>query len=399
MKVVRQLHRQGYQALLAGGCVRDMLLGKIPHDYDIATNATPQAVQELFRRTINVGAKFGVVIVLIQTRKIEVATFRSDAQYHDGRHPQKVVFTDARHDAERRDFTINGMFLDPITDEVIDYVGGLADLEKQVIRAIGDPDQRFAEDHLRMLRAIRFASRLGFKIIPKTKKAIETHARKLNRISAERIAGELERILADPNRHNGVILAKKTGLLPVIFKNIDMHHLEVGTCVLQHLPKRASFTLSLAALMSKCPPKDVTRFCRELKTSNELRNHVVWLIENTPILLDAIPIPSRGQLKRWLSQPLFELLITLITATLKADSLSGAPLRKLRRQIHQLGDEPIAPPKLLNGHELITLGSPTGYILGELTEELYLAQLENHVKTKTQARDWAKRWLEKHKKT
>ncbi|MCP4713124.1 MAG: CCA tRNA nucleotidyltransferase, partial [Planctomycetes bacterium] len=196
--VIKQLRRQGYQALLAGGCVRDMLLGHLPKDYDVATNATPDTVAEMFPRTLTIGAQFGVVVVLNGSRQIEVATFRSDLSYSDGRRPDKIVYTDARTDAERRDFTINGMFYDPIDKKVIDYVAGQKDLKKQVIRAIGDPIARFNEDHLRMLRAIRFACRLNFSIEPATWKAIIKLAPKIKRVSPERISGELENILVDP---------------------------------------------------------------------------------------------------------------------------------------------------------------------------------------------------------
>ena len=395
LKVVKQLHNANYEALLAGGCVRDMLLRQNPHDYDVATNATPEAVTQLFPRTLTVGAQFGVVVVLLGARQVEVATFRSESVYTDGRRPDNVVFTDARHDAERRDFTINGMFFDPLGEQVIDYVGGQADLAAGIVRAIGSADERFAEDHLRMLRAVRFACRLGFEIAEDTWQAVRKHAPKISRISRERIAGELERILADPNRSRGVRLAIDSGLLRHILPRVTQQQLECGLAVLTQLPQRVSYALALAALLVECEAAEVSTICRDLRSSNELRKHTTWLVENRPVLLDTIPL-SRGRLKRWLSRPLFDSLLQLIKAWLRSNGQPETVLRKLRLQIHELGDEPISPPRLLDGHALIHLGATSGPVVGQLIEELYLAQLENEVTTKEQARAWARDWLGRH---
>lgn len=396
LRVVRRLHEAGYQALLAGGCVRDVLLGRRPHDYDVATNATPPTVAELFPRSLTVGAKFGVVIVRVGGREVEVATFRSEAGYADGRRPDRVVFTDARQDALRRDFTINGMFLDPVRDEVIDYVGGRADLEKGVIRAIGKPQERFGEDHLRMLRAVRFAARLDFAIDPATWRAMCDHADKLGRISAERIGMELEYILTDPSRGRGGRLLLDAGFAGTIFPGMEPSKLEAGLKVLQAWPRRIGFGPALAALLCYAKLEQVNKVCRHLKTSNNIRHQAVWLVTNQDKLLDAMPI-SKGPLKKWLAEPLFEMLMRLLRCRLKTEGRSQIVLRQLQRQIHALGDEPIAPPPLLDGHELMQLGCPAGPLLGLLAEELYLAQLENHVTTKPQARHWAEEWLRGHR--
>ncbi|MEP0842429.1 MAG: CCA tRNA nucleotidyltransferase, partial [Phycisphaerae bacterium] len=194
-RIVRALKDAGHQALWAGGCVRDMLLGREPSDIDIATSATPEQIMALFKPTRKVGVQFGVVLVRKAGHWFEVATFRRDVNYADGRRPEQVVFTDAREDALRRDFTINGLFYDPITGQVIDYVGGQEDLRAGLVRAIGDPAQRFAEDHLRLLRAARFAARLGFQIEASTAEAVRAHAADLVRISPERIREELEKML------------------------------------------------------------------------------------------------------------------------------------------------------------------------------------------------------------
>ena len=197
--VVGTLRAAGHVAYFAGGCVRDTLLGRVPKDYDVATDAPPDRVRRLFRNTQAVGAAFGVVLVRVRRTPIEVATFRTDGAYTDGRRPDSVRFATAEEDAKRRDFTINGLFLDPMTNEVIDHVGGRADLDAKLIRAIANPDERFAEDHLRLLRAIRFAARLGFEIEPATADAIRRHAGELSRISPERVTDELRRILCSPS--------------------------------------------------------------------------------------------------------------------------------------------------------------------------------------------------------
>lgn len=212
--IARKLIRAGHVALLAGGCVRDLLLGREPQDYDVATDAPPARVGELFHPTRLVGARFGVVLVLRNRQWIEVATFRSDGPYLDGRHPTQVHFTDAHEDARRRDFTVNGMFLDPLKRTVIDYVDGQADLQAGLIRAIGDPTARFDEDQLRLLRAVRFAARLAFTIEPQTLTAIQANAAKLASVAPERVREELEKMLVHPQRRQAFRLLRETGLLP-----------------------------------------------------------------------------------------------------------------------------------------------------------------------------------------
>ncbi len=211
--IVRRLRDAGHAAYYAGGCVRDMLRGVEPKDYDIATSARPEEVQRLFPRTVAVGAHFGVICVLDEGLQFEVATFRSDGAYIDGRHPEAVTFSSPQADAERRDFTINGMFYDPIASEVIDFVGGRADLERRLLRAIGDAPSRFREDRLRMLRAVRFATALEFDIDPATWEALQKQAAEIHSVSAERIREELVRIFLSPNRVRGLDLLDQSGLL------------------------------------------------------------------------------------------------------------------------------------------------------------------------------------------
>src|SRR3954469_4688219 len=214
--IVRKLRAAGHTAYFAGGCVRDLLRGQIPKDIDIATDARPEVVQKIFPHTYAVGAHFGVIVVLENEFQFEVATFRSDGAYIDGRHPVEVHFATAEEDAARRDFTINGMFFDPEKDEVIDFVGGRADLERRLIRAIGDPAKRFDEDRLRMLRAVRFATVLGFEIDEKTWKAIVASAATVTQISSERIRDELVKIFLSPNRTRGWDLLDQSGLMRAV---------------------------------------------------------------------------------------------------------------------------------------------------------------------------------------
>src|SRR5438045_7923215 len=220
-KVAVRLREQGYIAYFAGGCVRDMVRGLTPKDYDIATDARPETVQALFPRTYAVGAHFGVIIVVEDDFQFEVATFRSDDAYVDGRHPSAVHFSSPEEDAERRDFTINGMFYDPVAERVIDFVGGRADIEAKLVRAIGDPAQRFAEDRLRMLRTVRFATVLDYKIDQQTWEALTANAAAIGEISAERIRDELVKIFLSPNRVRGWDLLDQSGLLRTILPELD----------------------------------------------------------------------------------------------------------------------------------------------------------------------------------
>src|SRR5207253_3745413 len=268
ISVVRRLQEAGHQALWAGGCVRDERLGLTPKDYDVATDARPEEVRRLFRRTVAVGMSFGVIEVLgprtdAGMLKVQVATFRSDGAYSDGRHPDAVVFSSAREDALRRDFTINGMFFDPIDNQLIDYVGGQEDLQAKLLRAIGDPTARFAEDKLRLLRAVRFATRFDLALDPATEQAIRAMADQVTVVSAERIAEELRRLIVYPQRSRGVNLLYQTGLAAAVLPDLlPTMGLPQGPpsaptgdlwdhvlAVLDHLGPTPSFPLAFAALL------------------------------------------------------------------------------------------------------------------------------------------------------
>jgi len=399
IEVVRRLHEHGFQALFAGGCVRDMLLGRSAKDYDVATDAEPADVVRLFRRTLKVGAQFGVVVVLLRGRQVEVATFRSEAGYEDGRHPDDVRFTSAAEDASRRDFTINGMFYDPLKDEVIDYVDGRADLARRTIRTIGDAQERFGEDYLRILRAVRFSTQLGFEVEPKTYAAIGRNAPNIARISGERVAIELEQILVHPNRAAGIAMLMETGLVSAIFPGLEGEKTERSAAVPARLRKRVDLPLALAAFFAGCPTPFAMDKCKVLKLSNKQTRHTQFLLTHRGRLLGADM--SLAQLKKLLAQPYFRDLYELERAIQRAEaSRDGlAALRRLRRRIRDLGDIDVKPKPLLNGHDLIRLGAVSGPSLGQLVEELYVAQLEGDVKTRGEAERWAEAWLQRHRST
>ena len=394
IKIIKKLKLSGFEALLAGGCVRDMLLKRPAKDYDVATSAEPADVIRFFKRTLKVGAKFGVVMVLIDRTQVEVATFRTESGYTDGRHPANVKFATAAEDASRRDFTINGMFYDPLKKKVIDYVNGRADLKKQLIRTIGRPAERFGEDYLRMLRAVRFSTQLGFRIEPKTFSAIKKNAKNIHSISGERIAMELEAVLVNPNRSAGASMLVESGLAKVIFPGITPQQVNLATKVLAQLRKKTDFPLALGCLLAGCTTEFAIEKCRILKLSRNQSKHIKFLLTNRGRLLD--DKMSLAQLKLIASEPYFEDLYEFQKSIQKASSKSIGPLIKLRKRIKALGDIELRPKPLLDGHELIRLGAVPGPALGQLAQEMYIAQLEGQLTTKQQAKQWVKKWLQKH---
>ena len=303
IKILRKLRSNGFEALLAGGCVRDMLLDKRAKDYDVATNAQPKEVTELFERTLNVGAQFGVIIVLIENQQVEVATFRTETGYVDGRHPGSVKFTTAAEDASRRDFTINGMFYDPIKKEVIDYINGQADLRAKIVRTIGRPAERFSEDYLRMLRAVRFSTQLDFAIEPLTWSAICTNSSNIAQTSGERISIELEGILVNPNRSEGASLLFNSGLAEVVFPGLLSIQRKNAIEVLGQLREKVDFALALASLFAGCETDFAIEMSQILKLSKRLTKHIKFLLANRGKLLD--DKMSLADLKKILSEPYF----------------------------------------------------------------------------------------------
>jgi poly(A) polymerase len=388
ISVIERLRDEGFEALLAGGCVRDRLLGREAKDYDVATSADPAQVMTLFKRTLNVGARFGVVIVMIGQDQTEVATFRSDVAYVDGRRPTQVHFTTAQEDAARRDFTINGMFYDPVEDRLIDYVAGEADLGKRIIRTIGQPDDRFQEDYLRMLRAVRFSAQLDFEIEPLTLEAMQRFAPRIEKISQERISMELEGILCCDNRARGVRLLIQTHLSDVIFRGMTPEDLSRACDVLSHLETPVGYALGLAGLCVALDIETALKQIQGLKLSGQQTRHVTYLLEHRGDLLnDAM---SLAELKLLAGDPHCPDLLSFQTAIQLADQASLDALTTFQHRVAALGDTPLRPKPLLNGHDLMALGVPAGPKLGQLANDLYLAQLEDTVQTREQAEQWVR---------
>ncbi len=392
MQVVRTLHEAGQVALFAGGCVRDMCLKRPPKDYDVATDATPERIIALFSRTRRVGMQFGVVLVGVGRHWIEVATFRSDGVYADGRRPVEVHFTDARQDALRRDFTINGMFYDPARDEIIDHVGGRADLEAGLIRAIGDPDRRFGEDHLRLLRAVRFAARLAFDIEADTASAIRRRAGDLRRISAERIRMELEMILSHQGRASALRMLRELELLPNLWPDAGelKPHGEAIEATLERLTEGCSFEAGFAAMLHPLSVDRVKAACRALTCSNRSTQTVAWLLDHLEKLNRSDEL-SLADLKLLMANAGFGELMILRRARLGALGLSQEGLDRLEARAEGIPREEIAPPPLITGHDLAELGLSEGPQYKRILDTVYYQQLNGDIRDAKSGRALAAR--------
>jgi poly(A) polymerase len=438
LQVARHLAVLGHQAYFAGGCVRDMLLAVPPQDYDVATSATPEQMQAAFVRTESVGAHFGVVLVIDMDDSgnrivTEVATFRSDGAYSDGRRPDAVRFSaDPREDAVRRDFSINGMLLDVLryergdrlTDCVLDYVGGMSDLEAGIVRAIGDPHLRFAEDKLRMLRAVRFAARLNFTIDPRTMAAIREQAAEINVVSAERVRDELTRILTEGAARRGFELLDESGLLAAVLPEITrmkgvaqppQYHPEGDVWVhtlllLGHLPAGASETLAWGMLLhdvgkpatftppDRNKPGDRIRFnghvevgmaiartiLNRLRFSNEDCAQIIALIQHHMQFGDIMKM-KQSTLKRFLRLPKFEEHMALHRADVLSSNKNLELYDYAATKLEELGKEQIRPALLVTGEDLIAAGYKPGPSFREMLTVAEDAQLEGEVTTKDEA--------------
>lgn len=406
-EVAARLTKAGFETLFAGGCVRDMVMGEEPKDYDIATSATPQAVQELFPRTHAVGAQFGVVVVLHGGYQFEVATFRVDSTYSDGRHPDAIEFGDARADVMRRDFTINGMLYDPRKDKVIDYVDGQKDLKGRVVRCIGEPAERFAEDKLRMLRAVRFSSRLSFEIDPATREAIRRLAPQITVVSQERIKAELEMILTSAAAVPGISEMQGLGLLrPVLPEAEAMIHVRLATeTLLDHaltvLGKLSepSFELAFAGLMHCCAGADeqdlaqesarlVSVAARRLKCSNGERSSAAWLVLNQFALQDAKDL-RLSYLKRLFAHGNFSALLALVEAKAAVGCADKGDFDFVSRLFSKLSPEEVRPEPLLSGTDLIEMGLKPSELFSVIIDGVYDAQLEGAIADRQAAIDLA----------
>ena len=431
--IARRLQKAGFQAFWVGGCVRDFLLGREPDDYDIATSALPEQVERLFERTIPVGQKFGVMIVVEGGRQFQVATFRAEADYQDGRRPEQVSFGDAVADARRRDFTVNGLFLDPVGNKLHDWVEGERDLQAKTIRTIGQPAERFGEDHLRLLRAVRLAAQLDFRIEAETFDALRAHAADIGRISAERVREELNRLFRPPHAARGLDLLRHSGLLEQVLPEIaaaincqqspDFHpegslfnHLLL---MLAKMPPDADPSLPWAVLLHDVA-KPVTASTDSNTGSIHFYEHERIGAEMAKEILERLRFPRKqieeitkavrchmqfkdamqmrkSTLRRLLLRPTFGLELELH----RLDCLGSHGRLDVHgflvEQARQLEAQPEIRPPLLRGDDLMALGMKPGPAMGALLAELREKQLQDELKTPVEARTWAERRIRDRK--
>ena len=443
-EIVRTLRQRAHQAYFAGGCVRDLLLGREPADYDVATDATPQQVMQIFPQTYAVGEQFGVVLVPESDgatgvlarpgepgkRTVEVATFRSDVSYSDGRHPDQVRFTkDPQEDVQRRDFTINGMMLDPATNEVLDFVGGREDLNVGVIRAIGDPERRFAEDKLRMLRAVRFAARFDYKIEPATLAAIQQLAPKIHQVSSERVREELTKMLTEGRASQAFELLDTTKLLPEVLPEIaamqgveqpPQYHPEGDVFVhtlllLEKLRPGASGsiskTLAWGALLHDVgkPPtfrvapdrirfdghvevgvKMAAEICRRLRFSNDETDQILALVDNH-MRFGQVQRMNQSTLKKFLRLPAFDEHLELHRIDCLSSHGQLDAYDYAQQQLRSIPAEAIRPAPLITGEDLIEAGYEPGPRFREILAAIEDAQLEGRLTSREAAMEYVRR--------
>lgn len=423
LAILKTLHDQGHDAYFAGGAVRDLLLEKSISEIDIATSASPQEIEQLFPKTIPVGKQFGVIVVVQDTNHYEVTTFRKEADYVDGRHPTRVSFTDARHDVERRDFTVNALFYNPFTEEVIDYLKGREDLERKLIRTVGPPQSRFQEDKLRLLRALRFACQLDFEIEQQTYQQVKEHASQLTQVSWERIRDEVLKILTGPDPSRGLKLMSDSGILEVILPEIaamqgvqqpPQFHPEgdvfVHTCLMFELSQERSETLALEILLHDVgkPPtfiiKERIRFdghadlgakmaeeiCRRLRISNQQIEEVVDVVKDHLRFIHVQEM-RESTLKRFLRKPNFSDHLELHRLDSLASHGNLSSYHFCQEKLEELSQEAMRPKPLINGHDLIRLGLEPGPLFSEILSAIEDFQLEGKLSSKEETLDWVKK--------
>ena len=392
MFVLRRLRQAGYCAYFAGGSVRDRLMKRRTHDYDIATDATPKQVRKVFSHVLLVGAQFGVAVVVHEKQTVEVATFRTDATYSDGRRPDAVTFATPREDALRRDFTINGMFYDPVAREVIDYVGGQRDIERGIVRTIGSPDERFSEDYLRMIRAVRFAVRFEFTLEPATRRAIKKYAGKVVGVSGERICDELTKMLALPSAATALAMLADTGLAAHILPARFSAGWAEAIARAAALAKRNDTTLMLMSLLGDVPAKAANRRLRHWGASNVARSavgcaHKHWSTWHT--LADA-PLCD---FKRMMANEHFNRLRTLWRFLEARETGRTTQSTRIARRAGAIDPRQVAPTPFVTGADLLATGVKEGPALGTILNTLYDAQLNETLTTRKAAMAMAKQLI------
>ncbi len=418
--LVRCLKAARHEAYLVGGCVRDLLMGRPPTDFDIATSARPDEIARLFRRTIPVGARFGVQLVLKGPHQFEVATFRTDMRYKDGRHPEGVVFSTPREDALRRDFTVNGIFFDPLKNRVIDFVQGQKDLERKILRAIGDPVRRFEEDRLRMLRAVRFSAALDFPIEPATFRAIQRFSERIVEVSHERIRDELVKLLTGPRPRVGLTLLDQSGLLKVILPEVDRmkgvaqppeFHPEgdvyVHTLLLFDHLRNPSPMLALGALLHDIgkPPTfrvvDRIRFDGHDRVGASMAQRIGRRFRLSNVEIDAIGAlvgnhmkfkdvrqMRLSTLKRFMAAPTFPDELKLHRADCLASHGDLSNWRFLRKKLKELPPQELKPKRLIDGNDLLRMGYRQSPLIGVILKAVEERQLEGGLRSESEALAW-----------
>jgi len=424
-QIVRRLQQAGFSAYWVGGCVRDFLLGREPGDYDIVTSALPEQIEKFFERTIPVGRKFGVIIILEDNHQFQVATFRAEADYQDGRHPACVVFGDAVADARRRDFTVNGLFFDPVERKLHDWIGGEADLRAKIIRTIGSPAERFGEDHLRLLRAVRLAAQLDFNIEPETFAALKAAAPKIQAISAERIRDELIKLFSPPHASRGLDLLRESGLLEQVLPELaatitcdqspDFH--PEGTVfnhlllMLKNLPADADPSLPWSVLFHDVA-KPLTasrdaqtgsihfyeherigadmaqRILERLRFPRKQTDDIVTAVRYHMQFKDVLQM-RKSTLRRLLMRPTFPLELQLHRLDCLGSHGGMDVYNHLVEQSKELEKQPEIRPPLLTGDDLMAMGMKPGLAMGQLLAEIREKQLQDELKTPADARQWA----------
>ncbi len=401
--VVRRLRDAGFEAYWAGGCVRDHLMHRLPQDYDVATSARPDQIRQVFthRRTLPIGAAFGVITVLgpAGAGQIDVATFREDLQYHDGRHPEGVCFTTARQDAERRDFTINGLFYDPQNDRVIDFVEGQADLRANLVRAIGAPQQRFEEDKLRMLRAVRFAASFDFDIEAETFQALQSMASEMTVVSAERIGQEMRRMLLDPRRERALRLLRDARLLHVLVPEVESLLEDSGvrwkeTLAVLSALESPTPALAVAALLHGLDNAAVvTSVGHRWRWPNRVTGRARWIVEHHQQVEDARH-RDWAEIQRLLAHQGADELLALREAIASPHD----PDVRYCREKRALPDEQLNPAPLISGDDLVGHGLRPGRIFTTILRRVRDAQLRKQISTRQQALRLADRIVAEHRK-
>lgn len=427
--IANTLKDKGFIAYFAGGCVRDYLRGQRPQDFDIVTTAKPDEVEKIFRRTIPVGKQFGVMIVVEEEIPFEVATFRCEGGYQDGRHPTQVSFSKPEEDAKRRDFTVNGMFYDPFAAKVIDFVGGMQDLSQKVIRAIGEPAARFEEDKLRLLRAVRFASTLDFEIETKTWEALRKRAFKIREVSPERIRDELVKIFTRSGAARAFTLLSESGLMKTILPEVEAMRgveqpanfhpegdvFEHTRLLLKHLHPPVSTILAFSVLFhdigkpktsavrkgrltfyehSEEGVKIAYEIMRRLHFSNEEIDGVCECVANHMKFMDVQKMRP-GKLKQFISRPHFKEEMELHRVDCAASHGMLDNLTFLRDKLTEYEHEELKPKPLVNGNDLIELGMKPGAAMKPILEEAFVLQLEGRFKNREDALEWLKNAIPK----